>query len=458
MRLRSVGARLTLWYTAAFAAAAVVLGIAIWLAVQQSLYRAVDDSLRDRIEGIGRFMEDHKSRLLLDEVQDEFRAHGDFFQVIDADGRAVHRGTALEDAELPPLDADDVGRFANATIHGEPLRVLSRLVAINGRTYKIQAAAPLANLEDGLRAAAWRLVPAIPLALLVAAAGGYWLSRRALAPVDRITQTARLISADSLSKRLEVAPTGDELERLSRTLNEMIARLEGAFQQITRFTADASHELRTPLAVMRTTAEVALRAPHGPEQRAALEQIVAELERTSQLVENLLLIAKADSGAVELQKRPLDLVEAAREACLEAGVLARVKGLRLSIDLPTEGIWVEGDRDALRRLFLILLDNAVKYTPRGGALTVSVRRVNGVAMGSVRDTGIGIASEHLPHVFDRFYRADRARARAEGGAGLGLAIGRWIAEAHGGQVRVESEPKRGSTFYVELPPAGAPAG
>jgi len=454
MRLRSVGARLTLWYTAAFTAAAIVLGVAIWFAVQQSLYRAIDDGLRDRVEGIGRFIEDHKSRLLLDEVKEEFRAHGDLFQVIDDEGRAVHRGTALEGAELAPLDADNVGRFANATVRGQPLRVLSRLVAIDGRAYTIQAAAPLNNLEDALHAAAWHLVPAIPVALLVAAAGGYWLSRRALAPVDRITQTARLITADSLSKRLEVAPTGDELERLSRTLNEMIARLENAFQRITRFTADASHELRTPLAVMRTTAEVALRAPQPlEEQREALEQIVAEIERMSHLVENLLLIAKADSGAADLKKRRIDIVEAVREACSEASVLARVKGLRFEAQLPDATLWVHGDRDALRRLFLILLDNAVKYTPTGGSLAVVVSARDGHVLGTVRDSGIGIAREDLPHVFARFYRADRARSRADGGAGLGLAIGRWIAEVHGGRLSVESEPQRGSSFHVELPNA-----
>ena len=451
MRLRSVGARLTLWYTAAFAAAAVVLGVAIWFAVQQSLYRAVDDGLRDRVEGIGRFIEDHKSRLLLDEVKDEFRAHGDFFQVIDADGRAVHRGAALENAELAALGADDEGRFANTAVRGEPLRVLSRLIAIDGHTYTIQAAAPLSNLEDGLRAAAWHLVPAIPLALLVAAAGGYSLSRRALAPVDRITQTARLITADSLSKRLEVAPTGDELERLSQTLNEMIARLDNAFQRITRFTADASHELRTPLAVMRTTAEVAIRAPQGAEQREALEQIVAEIERMSHLVENLLLIAKADAGAADLKKRRIDIVQAVREACSEASVLARVKGLRFETQLPDTTLWVNGDRDALRRLFLILLDNAVKYTPTGGSLAVVVSAQDGRVLGTVRDSGIGIAREDLQHVFARFYRVDRARSRADGGAGLGLAIGRWIAEVHGGHLRVESEPQRGSSFHVELP-------
>jgi two-component system, OmpR family, heavy metal sensor histidine kinase CusS len=452
MRLRSVRARLTLWYTAAFAAAAVVLGVAIWFAVQQSLYRAIDDGLRERVEGIDRFMEDHKSRLLLDEVKDEFRAHGDFFQVIDADGQPVHRGAALEDADLAPLGADEAGRFANATVRGEPLRVLSRLIAIDERTYMIQAAAPLSNLEDGLRAAAWHLVPAIPFALIVAAAGGYWLSRRALAPVDRITQTARLITADSLSRRLEVTPTGDELERLSQTLNEMIARLENAFHRITRFTADASHELRTPLAVMRTTAEVALRAPQASgERHEALEQIVAEIERMSHLVENLLLIAKADSGAAELKKRRVDIVEAIREACSEASVLARVKGLRFETELPETALWVDGDRDALRRLFLILLDNAVKYTPAGGSLAVVVSTQGGRVLGTVRDSGCGIAAEDLPHVFARFYRADRARSRADGGVGLGLAIGRWIAEVHGGRLSVESKPQHGSSFHVELP-------
>jgi heavy metal sensor kinase len=448
----SIGARLTLWYAAAFAFAAVVLGGAIWLAVQQSLYHAVDAGLRDRVEGIGRFIEDHKTRLLLDEVKEEFREYGDFFQVVDEDGRIVHRGAALADGEVAPLEADGPGRFANASVRGEPLRFLSQRIAIDGHTYAIQAAAPLRDLESGLRAAAWLLVPAVPLSLVLAAAGGYWLSRRALAPVDRIAQTARLIGADSLSQRLEVVPTGDELERLARTFNEMIARLENAFQKITRFTADASHELRTPLAVMRTTAEVALRAPEaGEEQRAALEHIVAEIERMSHLVENLLLIAKADSGAADLKKRRVDIVEAVREACFEADVLARVKGLSFETRLPEKSLWVNGDRDALRRLFLILLDNAVKYTPAGGSLAVVVGAENGHVLGTVRDTGIGIAREHLPHVFDRFYRADRARSRADGGAGLGLAIGRWIAEVHGGRLRVESEPQRGSSFHVELP-------
>ena len=453
MKIRSIGARLTLWFTAAFAAAMIVLGVAIWLIVRQSLYYAIDDGLRDRVEGIRRFIEDHESRLLQDEIKEEFRAHGDFFQVVDERGNVIHRGDALAGAVLEPLPSGAAGKFSDGELGSEPLRFLAQPVTVGGQRFTIETAAPLGALQEGLRNAAWLLAATVPVALLLAATGGYWLSRRALAPVDRITATARVIGAQNLAQRLDVASTDDELARLSQTLNDMIARLETAFQKITRFTADASHELRTPLAVMRTTAEVALRAPPSGEQRAALEQIVAEIERTSQLVENLLLIAKADSGAAELNKRPIDIVAAVREACTEAEVLARVKGLELTTQLPAASILVHGDRDALRRLFLILLDNAVKYTPAGGSLTVAVRSQEGAVVGTVRDSGIGIAAEHLPYVFDRFYRVDRARSRADGGAGLGLAIGRWIAEAHGGRITVDSEPRRGSAFHVELPHA-----
>jgi heavy metal sensor kinase len=452
LNLRSIGFRLTIWYTAAFALGFAVLGVAMWFGVQQSVYHAVDDALAERVEGITHFIEDHKDRLDEDEVKEEFRAHGDYFQVIDDAGRWVHRATALESTVTPTLDAttrEDL--LENVTLDGEPLRSLARVVEIDGRSFAIQAATPLHDLQDGMRDAAWVLLPMFPVMLLIAAAGGYWLARRALAPVDEITQTARFLTAEDLSKRLAVPQTGDELERLSTTLNEMIARLEAAFRRITRFTADASHELRTPLAVMRTTAEVALRAPERDEPRAALERIVAEVERASQLTENLLLLARADSGAVPLQKHNVDLVEAMREACTQVEVLARVKALKLDARLPDTGVWVAGDAQALRRLFLILLDNAVKYTPADGCLEVSLRQQDGTALGVVADTGIGIPPEDLPHVFDRFYRADRARSRAQGGTGLGLAIGRWIAEAHGGEITVTSELGRGSVFTVRLP-------
>jgi heavy metal sensor kinase len=450
---RSIGARLTLWYAGAFAAALLVLGVAMWLAVHQSLYHAIDEALSDRVEGIQTFIEDHKTRLDVDEVKEEFRAHGELFRVIDASGAPVHVSDSLATVTMPTIDAAAAEpRFENLTAQGVPRRFLTQNVAVDGKTYVIQVAAPLAQLQQGLREALWLLAPVLVLMLLVASAGGYFMSRRALAPVDRITQMARSITAENLSQRLAVPSTGDELERLSATLNDMIGRLEAAFKRISRFTADASHELRTPLAVMRTTAEVALRHPgDGGEHRAALEAVVGELERTSQLVENLLLIAKADAGGSALARRPVDVVAAAEEARAQMSVLARAKGVALGTRLPEGPILVTGDRDALRRLFLILLDNAIKYTPPGGAAEVAVSVQDARAIGVVTDSGIGISADDLPHVFDRFYRVDRARSRELGGTGLGLAIARWIAESHGGAIAAASELDRGSRFEVRLP-------
>jgi heavy metal sensor kinase len=449
---RSIGGRLTLWYAAAFSSALLVLGVVMWLAVQQSLYHAIDEGMRDRIEGIQVFIEDHKDRLDQEEVREEFRAHGELFQVIDQNGGSIHRADSLIGAPTPPLaELGAEPRFENVAVNGAPLRFRSQSITVDGKVYGVQVAAPLASLQQGLRDALWLLVPMFPLMLALASAGGYFMSRRALAPVDRITQMARSITAENLSERLVLPQTGDELERLSATLNEMIGRLEAAFKKVSRFTADASHELRTPLAVMRTTAEVALRNADGNEHRNALEQVVAEIERTTSLVENLLLIAKADSGSAELSKRSIDVLAAIDEACAQAAVLAQVKGIKMTKRLPAHPIAVTADRDAVRRLFLILLDNAVKYTPAGGEVEVTVEARDGQFHGFVTDTGIGIASTDLPHIFDRFYRVDRARSRANGGVGLGLAIARWITEAHGGGLSVESELDRGSQFRVQLP-------
>jgi heavy metal sensor kinase len=333
------------------------------------------------------------------------------------------------------------------------LRFLSQNAEAGGRTFTIQVAAPLHELQEGLNDFLWIIAPAVPLVLLIASVSGYWMSRRALHPVDEITRTARSISVESLSQRLTVPQSADELQRLSETLNEMIERLEAAFQRITQFTADASHELRTPLALMRTTAELALRQDQDPHERQeALQQILAEVERTSQLVENLLWVARTDSGGARLMKERVDLAESAREACAQAAPLAHVKQIHLESRLAEQaGIVVEGDRQALRRLFLILIDNAVKYTPRGGKVEVVLHRRDGLAIGEVKDDGVGIPQTDLPHVFERFYRVDKARSREEGGAGLGLAIGRWITEAHNGRIFAESDVEKGSTFRIELP-------
>jgi len=284
------------------------------------------------------------------------------------------------------------------------------------------------------------ILSAVPIALLIAAGGGYWLSGRVLRPVDRITREARAITADDLGLRVVVPESRDELRLLAETINAMLDRIESAFRRLVQFTADASHELRSPVALMRTTAEVALRRPRAEGgYREALQQVLAESERLSLMIEDLLLLARSDAGAESLEKKPIDPAGPLRAA------LARIeRSLQPAID---DGLVVEANALALQQLFTILLDNAVKYST--DVIDVSLHARNGSAVIQVRDRGIGIAADDLPHVFERFYRADKARSR--GGAGLGLAIARRIAEIHGGTIDVVSEAGAGSTFTVTLP-------
>jgi heavy metal sensor kinase len=270
--------------------------------------------------------------------------------------------------------------------------------------------------------------------------------------VDAITLAARSIGIENLSQRLEVPATGDELQRLSETWNGMLARLESAVARLSQFTADASHELRTPIALIRTTAELALRRERPAETyREALRQIVVESERTTRLVEDLLLLARADAGLPALPLERIELTPLVRDVCEQGEVLARARQLELSSETPDDPVYVQANDPALRRLLLLLLDNAVKYTPAGGRITVTVVRDASGSTVAVSDTGIGIPDSALPHVFERFYRVDESRNRDAGGTGLGLSIAKWIAERHHASLEAESESGRGATFRVRFP-------
>jgi heavy metal sensor kinase len=296
------------------------------------------------------------------------------------------------------------------------------------------------------------LVMLAPILLLAAAGGGYWLSRKALSPVDVLVQTARNIGGSNLGARLERLTTGDELQRLSDTLNQMLDRIEEVFRGVAQFTADASHELRTPISLIRAEAEIALRKPRSDEQyREALRHVLLEAERTSSLVEKLLGLARADSGCESLSMQQLDLRGMITEVGGEWRPLLAIRNLEFRQRTTGQELVVRGDPTALRRVWTILLDNAAKFTLPPGLVELSLEEREGRATVSVRDTGIGIAPDDQSKIFQRFYRADKARSHEFGGAGLGLAIAQWIVRQHGGSIEVHSSLGKGSLFNVELP-------
>jgi heavy metal sensor kinase len=296
-----------------------------------------------------------------------------------------------------------------------------------------------------------------PVLLLIAAGVGYWLSRRALSPVDALVRTARQVTGTKLSARLENLNTGDELQRLSDTLNEMLDRIESAFSRVTQFTADASHELRTPVSLIRTEAELALRrARTEQEYQDSLRHILQESERTTILIEQLLSLARADSGRETLQMQPVDVSALLGVVAEGWKQVASMHHLQFALSIEDQDTYVSGDETMLHRLADILLDNAFKYTPSPGSVTLSLEESANAAVITVKDSGVGIPEDEQGKVFERFYRVDKSRSRAQGGNGLGLSIAQWIVNQHHGSITLQSRPGEGATFRVELPRISAP--
>jgi len=448
--------KLTAWYVAILLASLSLFSVIAFVAMRKGIEKSVDENLEGQAAGVaevmGRVLQEEPARLQ-DELREhqELREQADFLQVCDQNGRWIYRSRLMAHYD-PPVPLKASYSAYNVMAVDLPLRVLVREMSAGGQTYRIQVAAPMDDFYEAMDRFKWLVLLLSPLVLVLASGGGYWLSRRALAPVDQITRAAQDINSNNLAKRLDVPQSGDELQRLSETLNSMLARLESSFNRITQFTADASHELRTPLALMRTTTEVSLRTSQTvSDYREAQEEVLAELEKTSSLVEKLMLLARADAGVESLQRLPVNLADCLREACKDGKILAETKQLSFQQNIDSSTLVVEGDSLALHRLFLILIDNAVKYTPSGGSIAVGLTGSDDSAVAEFRDTGIGISAVDLPNIFDRFYRADKARSREFGGVGLGLSIAWWVAEAHRGSIEVQSIPGAGSVFRVRLP-------
>lgn len=427
---------------------------------RRSIETTVDAASRANLETVQRLVASNESRgsaAVAAELRDlaNLWASGAVFEVADADGRWLYRSELFlrQDPPLPAIASRQMS-FHTTNLSSNQYRVALARVPSGTRDFEIHAAVPTEPFDQALDR--FRLIEkeTLPLLVLVASLLGYWLGGRSLAPVDRIIRTTELIGVENLSRRLEVPGPRDELRRLTETLNAMLGRIEASFRRITQFTADASHDLRTPVAVMRSTAEIALRRPRTDgEYREALSRILKTSVETSDLLESLLTLARADAGAAGLEMHPLDLNVFVRKAQEQAAVLAADKSLRLTLRTPEAPVWVRADAIAIHRLLLILLDNAVKYTPAGGQCELALTQTAELAHIAVTDTGIGISEGELESIFERFRRADQARSRETPGAGLGLAIARWITQMHGGMITAESKVGCGSVFRVQLPTA-----
>ena len=457
----SIRLRLALWYTGFLALVFLLFAPLVYVTLEREMLSETDRWLAPFSEHILHALAGEGPSAPLSSVSQEtlepFASPGVFVELLDPNGRPLARSSNLAGEVIPVPDAAFASAWwgtpssFTAAAQGQSYRAL--LTPIPGGNEPkgfVLVASSLQQTDDALARIRFLLLAGNGFGLLLAVAVGWLIARNGLRPIEEITETARAIAlSQGLGRRLKVGKARDEVGRLAVTLNEMLASLDAAYETQRRFVADASHELRSPLTSIRGNIEFLQRALDAPaEDRAeALADVASEVERMSRLTSDLLLLAKADAGhRIEMDRVALDelLAETHRQ---RQGL---TNGIAVKLE-PLQPVAVLGSAPWLKQLLLILLDNAVKYTPPGGLVTISLVRQDGLAVIRVKDTGIGVAPEDLPHIFERFYRGDKARARDEGGAGLGLAIARWIVEEHGGEIEAKSRPGEGTTFTVRIP-------
>jgi heavy metal sensor kinase len=468
-RFGTIRTRLTLWSASVTSAVCVLLCGVLYISFAHSLQHEIDGFLAGEVHQM--------AALLAHYAQDPAAVQANFalelgarprgvlvFRLKSADGRVlVSSDTFAENWQtpLPPLDQGipaDPTHFATANIAelDYPVRVCTQtFTGADGSHYVAEAAYALDRMYASL--ATFRTVALVALVVAVAGAvgGGVIIAGRSLRPVELITKKANEIGAQRLGERLPLRGTGDELDRLAETLNRMLERVEDHVRRVRQFTADASHELRSPLAVLRGNAEVVLaRQRTADELRTTIEQSLEHYDRLTRIADDLLLLAKGDAGELRVAREPLRLADAIRDVVDLYGPLAEERGIALRAELNGD-VLIRGDQTYLRQLLSNLIDNAVKYVGNDRHVTVTMGGSGDITQITVADDGPGIPPEHLPHVFDRFYRADQARSgRGPRGCGLGLPICRMIVEAHGGTIRIESQPGHGTVVVVSLPQTG----
>jgi heavy metal sensor kinase len=491
-RLKSIRAKLTLWYSLILLSTLTAFGVIGYIYSRQQLTENLDRSLKNEVRWVKNFIDQKAAKVKPsrkfvskkkhtaapvtrdipadentddsgdadDEIWNQIYQHillnpkKTLIEVNDLRGAVIFRSPVVTDTanEQSIVVKDPPFRTTMLTTiegdHGEQLRV----AATTTENARIFAAYPLEELQEVLDNLFSIFLILVPLALTVSIGGGWFLAHKSLRPVDEVTTAARQITAKDLNTRIPQHPVDDEIGRLISTFNDMIARLRQSFEQVRQFSVDASHELRTPMTIMRGEVELALRNPKTPEEyRRILVSNLEEIVRLSAIIDNLLTLSKAEMGHHDIRfDDRVDVHDLIAELYEDSEIIAMKKQIAIVLD-KNEDVTIRGDRLRLRQLFLNLIDNAIKYTPENGTITISSGVSGNNVCVSVKDNGIGIPEEEQAKVFDRFYRVDKGRSREMGGSGLGLSIAKWTAELHRGRIDVESQPGNGSTFTVTLP-------
>jgi heavy metal sensor kinase len=457
---------MTAWYAGLLVSALLVFGLSVYWGLERYLDWTMQATLASECRTVGTELLSQlpgkNADWLMTEINEAYapEVNARFIRVYRKETGVVYlsgapKDGAFEPSQIPFPDRDRrEGTRKIRLADGDQLLINAMsFTTPDGTKFLVESGILYQQTQVVLHGLLLMLAVYTPFIVSLAIGGGYWLMRRSLQPVDEITERAEGITSTNLSERLPVICTGDELDRLSAALNRMIGRLDDAFQHINRFSADASHELRTPLTILQLELEGI--AHNGALDATLEDQIGSALEEThrmSRIVESLLTISRLDVGEVKLEKMCVNLSDLAASTAGEMRVLAQEKSITMSTSIEDD-IYVEGDRSHLQQVMVNLIDNAIKYTHESGAVEVRVRSENNKAVFEVSDNGAGIPPHAIAHVFERFYRADKARSRASGGVGLGLSIVKAICAAHGAEISVSSEERRGSCFRVELPTA-----
>lgn len=467
MNPRSIRFRLTAYQLCLLAGVLVAFSLAGFWGLRRHLTRLVEAQCANLTRQIAESLLANVHVSGVDYLRDEVQEHYDpeannlFVRIVQPDGTVVYESGEPHDRSFSPPQLSFFPNLQEPRVEVDARN--QRLVFIRpyalpwGETYQIQMAASLRPVQTSLHGL-WQVEALLfPCALLISAIGSVVLVSRSLDPIRHVIATAGRINSGNLRQRLAETSSGDEIEALSRTLNQMLDRLETSFRQMVQFTADASHELRTPLTVIRGNLELVLQnkaaldsCPRAGEVQETLAQTLEEAERLSRTVSQLMELTQLDSGEIQLERTMFDLTELVSTTAEQMKLLAEDKQILLETQL-SQQVMVQGDRYRLKQVLLNLIDNAIKYCQAGARIQVSLVFLDSSCVLEVTDDGPGIPRGEIQRLFDRFYRIDKARSREIGGSGLGLSICKSICEAHGGRIEAESGPGRGSTFRVTLP-------